>query len=203
MSKPPSVLIEVVLFLGLFARTAFSSLYTGDITDFVPTPRPPVIPSLMTTHSRADSCEALIVIAGREQPRAVRLPHNLPAHIVEEIGQPLQMDGPNSFNLVLRMSGRSEELKTTSSKDFLNFLRDETTKLDANSPKQMGDVIVVWENKNLRHAAVFIGDGLVVHKATPSRYSSTEVQELNEMAEIWGGVGSNYVFTVHRPRSLN
>jgi hypothetical protein len=200
------VSIKKILLLAsiFFVTESFAHSFYADLTEF----SAPYTEPLNISQGSAppvDNCGVLLQFAVKKPSLPMR---GLPRFVSEEIDVPATENGPNCYNTVLRILGRSDRAEHVDDYEMVNFLRDETSLVPPEKDLRKGDLIVIWvhggENfvaspGNIRHAAYYLGNGYVLHKASQYKQDPLRRESVLEMLSYWEKKEFTHRFTIHRP----
>jgi hypothetical protein len=97
----------------------------------------------------------------------------LPEFIAKEMGVAFKCEGPNCYNTAMRFYGLENNRIETYDFEAVEYIGKKYKVLAEDEDLQFGDLIVFWigtyekgQQGNIRHTAVYMGKGLVLHKAS-------------------------------------
>ncbi len=146
----------------------------------------------MGIESKASDMESKIKSFRSRNFKKVSLVEFLPDFVKKEMGQVLDCDGPNCYNTSMRFHQIEKEQFETFDYEVVQHIQNNYKALDPNSELKFGDLIVFWlgdSNKgyqgNIRHTAIYMGQGIVLHKASTSKGDPVTFEELQDVMNYY------------------
>jgi hypothetical protein len=141
--------------------------------------------------------------------KKVSLVEFLPEFVKKEMGQVLDCEGPNCYNTAMRFHELEKSQNETYDYEVVQHIQNKYKALQPNAELKFGDLIVIWlgeGNKgfqgNIRHAAIYMGQGIVLHKASTSKGDPVTFEELQSVMDYYRTLSSSledvHSVTFHR-----
>lgn len=116
---------------------------------------------------------------------------------IELAGTFPQRSGPNCFGTVMAATGQDTANVWMQTEPFMNWLKTHTVPVEGTRNDAQAGTVLVWHEKGqLAHAAVTVGNGWVLHKASQSWSSPISVLPVEELIHSWTYPGT--VLSRHR-----
>jgi hypothetical protein len=129
--------------------------------------------------------------------KKVSLVEFLPEFVKKEIGQVLDCDGPNCYNTAMRFHQIEKERFETYDYEVVQKIQNKYKALTPDTELKFGDLIVFWLGDgekgfqgNIRHTAIYIGQGIVLHKASTAKGDPVTFEELQGVMEYYRTLSS-------------
>lgn len=124
--------------------------------------------------------------------KKVLLVEFLPEFVKKEMGQVLDCDGPNCHNTAMRFHQLEKERFETYDYEVVQHIQNKYKALEPNAELKFGDLIVFWLGDgdkgyqgNIRHTAIYMGQGIVLHKASMSKGDPVTFEELQGVMDYY------------------
>jgi hypothetical protein len=124
--------------------------------------------------------------------KKVSLVEFLPDFVKKEMGQVLDCDGPNCYNTSMRFHQIEKEQFETFDYEVVQHIQNKYKALEPNAELKFGDLIVFWLGDgdkgyqgNIRHTAIYMGQGIVLHKASMSKGDPVTFEELQGVMDYY------------------
>jgi len=121
----------------------------------------------------------------------------------------LDCDGPNCYNTAMRFHDLEKTQNETYDYEVVQHIQNKYQTLAPDAELKFGDLIVFWLGEgdkgyqgNIRHAAIYMGQGIVLHKASTSKGDPVTFEELQGVLNYYRDVKASaediHSVTFHR-----
>jgi len=133
----------------------------------------------------------------------------LPDFVKKEMGLVLDCDGPNCYNTAMRFHDLEKTQNETYDYEVVQHIQNKYKTLAPDAELKFGDLIIFWLGEgdkgyqgNIRHAAIYMGQGIVLHKASTSKGDPVTFEDLQGVMNYYRDVKSSpddiHSVTFHR-----
>jgi hypothetical protein len=141
--------------------------------------------------------------------KKVSLVEFFPDFVKKEMGLVLDCDGPNCYNTAMRFHDFEKTQNETYDYEVVQHIQNKYKTLVPDAELKFGDLIVFWLGEgdkgyqgNIRHAAIYMGQGIVLHKASTSKGDPVTFEDLQVVMNYYRDVKSSpddiHSVTFHR-----
>ena len=141
--------------------------------------------------------------------KKVSLVEFLPEFVKKEMGHILDCDGPNCYNTAMRFHQIEKERLETYDYEVVQHIQNKYKALSPNAELKFGDLIVFWLGEgdkgyqgNIRHTAIYMGQGIVLHKSSTSKGDPVTFEDLQSVMDYYRKLPSSlddgHSVTFHR-----
>ena len=129
--------------------------------------------------------------------KKVSLVEFLPEFVKKEMGQVLDCEGPNCYNTAMRFHELEKSQNETYDYEVVQHIQNKYKALQPSAELRFGDLIVFWLGEgdkgyqgNIRHAAIYMGQGVVLHKASTSKGDPVTFEDLQSVMDYYRQLSS-------------
>ncbi len=175
-------------------------------------PAPADEPGLAEILGRVDEGGAPIALKKLRTARKlgleqIPLKNFFPSFVSKDLGKKPECSGPNCFNSALRIQGIEDVEREVLPYEMVLELRKNFRGLKDHESPAFGDLLVFWSGQdagttmNIQHAAVYIDEDLILHKATRSAVDPLTFESLRDAVFYYKALDFPIRVSIHRRRA--